>query len=264
MNKGFRIILIVLLTGVLGFSLYKVGVSLREYRVGSTAYDELAERNVVVHPSNPQSPPVTVPSADASAEPVLPDLTEEAPIEVDFESLLAENGDVVAWLYSEGTPIQYPVVQADDNAKYLRHLLNGKYNIAGTLFVDYRNEKPFKDLNTVIYGHNLRNDEMFGTLLEYEKEEYYREHPVMWLLTPNATYKLTVIGGLHTTTSSNAYQFQMTRQDVKSFLNAVVQKMPYRTAADLSDVTRIVTLSTCSYESDDARYVLVASLQKVG
>lgn len=261
-KKAIRIIIIVLLIGALGFSGYKIVSALMDYRVGTVTYDELAEE-VVVRREN--TLPVKEPMAEGETETeaAFRPSREEAPIEVDFDALLAENGDVIGWLYCEGTPINYPITQSDDNLKYLRHLLNGKYNIAGTLFADYRCGNPFHDRNTVVYGHNLRNEKMFGTLAEYDKREYYDAHPVMWLLTPNGDYKLSVIGGYLTDTSSNIYDFHMTSGDLKAAINTAAQKMPFPTSVDLSKVTRIVTLSTCSYESDDSRYILVTSAEKL-
>lgn len=101
---------------------------------------------------------------------------EVAFIVVDFEELWKENGDVVGWLYCPDTVINYPVVQGDDNDYYLRRLLDGSNNIAGTLFIDARNKGDFSDWNTVVYGHNMRNDTMFGTLTEYASQEYYCSH----------------------------------------------------------------------------------------
>ena len=127
-----------------------------------------------------------------------PELTEEknepkiefAPLSVDFEILQKENPDIIAWIYCEDTPVNYPIVQADDNDYYLRRLLDGTWNVAGTLFMDYRNADDFSDWHTVIYGHNMKNDSMFGTLPEYRSQEYYEQHPAWYLLTPTQNYKI--------------------------------------------------------------------------
>ena len=82
---------------------------------------------------------------------------ETAPIIVDFEVLQTENKDIIAWLHCPDTKINYPVAQSEDNSYYLRRLLDGSWNTAGTIFMDYRNSADFSDRHTVIYGHNMKN-----------------------------------------------------------------------------------------------------------
>ena len=118
--------------------------------------------------------------------------SETAPIKVDFDLLRAQNEDVIAWIYCPDTPINYPIVQSSNNEHYLRRLLDGSYNISGTLFMDFRNSADFSDWNSIIYGHNIKNDSMFGTLPLYEEQSYFDEHPVMYLLTPEKDYKINI------------------------------------------------------------------------
>ena len=99
----------------------------------------------------------------------------ECPVSVDFQKLKEENSDIIAWIYCEDTPINYPVVLAKDNSYYLHRKINGDYGFAGTLFADYRNKGDFSDNNTIIYGHNMKNDTMFGTITEYRNQEYFDE-----------------------------------------------------------------------------------------
>ena len=82
---------------------------------------------------------------------------ERAPISVDFEALQGENPDIIGWLYCEGTPINYPIVQSEDNSYYLRRLTDGSYNANGTLFLDYRCARDFTDFNCVVYGHRMKS-----------------------------------------------------------------------------------------------------------
>ena len=99
--------------------------------------------------------------------------------EVDHEKLAEMNGDYRCWIYNPGTQIDYPVVQSEDNSHYLKRMFNGDRNSAGTLFIDYRNLPDFQDPNSLIYGHHMRNNSMFGTLTDYYVEGYYEAHPFM-------------------------------------------------------------------------------------
>ena len=150
-----------------------------------------------------------------SSEPQSP---ETVPIEVDFETLWHENEDIVAWLYCEDTPIHYPIVQGDDNNYYLRRLLNGEYNINGTIFLDYRCQSDFRDFNSIVYGHHMKSSEMFGTLPNYKDQEYYDEHPVMYLLTPEQNYKIELVAGYITPSDSDTYSLPNTAEEKKAFL----------------------------------------------
>lgn len=88
---------------------------------------------------------------------------EEHKYKVKFEELKQKNSDTVAWLKVENTNIEFPVVQAKDNSYYLTYNFNKKYNVAGWVFADYKNKLNGTDKNIVVYGHNMRDDSMFGS-----------------------------------------------------------------------------------------------------
>lgn len=188
-----------------------------------------------------------------------------APIQVDFDTLRKTNQDVVAWLYSPDTPINYPVVQAPDNEYYLHRRLDGSYDYAGTLFMDFRNSADFSDWNTIIYGHNMRNDSMFGTLTDYKKESYFESHSEIYLLTPEHDYTIKVLAGYATKSDSEVYNkinpdTEEREALFRNWLDAVsCAEEDYPEADD-----QLITLSTCSYEYRDARYVLVGLLKEIG
>lgn len=185
---------------------------------------------------------------------------ETPPIEVDFDVLLEKNEDIVGWLYSEDTPINLPVAQSNDNDYYLRRLIDGAGNNSGTLFVDYRNDRTFSDRNTIIYGHNMKNKEMFGTLRNYKEQSYFDEHPMMWLLTPDGDYKIELVAGYVTPTSSDVYSFEQSEEDVLAMVQQAVEKSTFHTDIEINPGDRFLTLSTCSYEYDNARYVLIGRM----
>jgi len=96
----------------------------------------------------------------------------------DFDALLRINPDTVGWIAIPGTVISYPVVQTNDNAKYLDISFEGKYSKAGTPFADMDNEMHALDANTIIYGHNMGSGrtDMFGSLTEYKDNDYFSSH----------------------------------------------------------------------------------------
>lgn len=191
------------------------------------------------------------------------DLTSDLPLEVDFEVLKKENKDIIAWLYSEGTPINYPVVQAKDNEYYLRRLLDGTYNQAGTIFVDYQNNSDFEDYNTIIYGHNMKNDTMFGTLINYEDQEYFDKHKEIYLFTENKNFRIEMFAGYKTSRESDIYNFPKTSSTNEELIKMAIDKSTFKSETKVSNEDKIITLSTCSYDFENARYVLLGILKEI-
>lgn len=116
-----------------------------------SAYDELSEFAI------PEEAVATEPASNSTADDTTEHPETDSLVSVDFEKLTAEYPDTVGWLYCEGTPINYPVVQSKDNLRYLRRLPDGSYNAAGSLFADYRCKEVAASGNYIIYGHNMKN-----------------------------------------------------------------------------------------------------------
>lgn len=263
MKQILRGILLVIALCVFVFSGWKVLSYFLESGVSQNLTEDLAQD--AVHVVVPQTePPVREPENEETTAP-----TEEtvpldtAPVQVSFDRLWETNGDIVAWIYCPDTPINHPIVQTENNTDYLRHLLNGAYNRSGTIFMDYRNEADLSDWNTVIYGHNMDDGTMFGSLEDYMSQDYYEEHPVMYLLTPDRDYRVRLIGGYTTDTDSDAYIFPMTRVEKEIFAQDSMTYSDFTAEVELDADQKLLTLSTCSYRFSDARYVLVGILEEL-
>lgn len=159
-NKIYMICMI--LAGILFFG--SVGAIVRiymSYREGEQVYEELEE--YVREPESTKEPEGEKPSEENSAFPFL---------QVDFASLQNINPEVIAWIQIPALDISYPVAKGTDNAYYLQHMINGETNKSGSIFMDYHNQEDFTDRNTIIYGHNMRDGSMFGTLEKYQDQEF--------------------------------------------------------------------------------------------
>ena len=207
---------------------------------------------VVLEPTAPQTgaenPEQTLPAG------------EQAPIRVDFDILRAQNPDIIGWIYSPDTPINYPIAQSEDNDYYLRRLTDGTRNTAGTIFVDFRNSADFSDRNTLVYGHNMKNDTMFGTLSEYDSQSYYDSHRTLWLLTPERSWKLEPIAGFVTRADSDSYTLFDSGEALHGYLEGALARSEFESEVPIDRVERIVTLSTCTYQGVDKRFILVCEL----
>ena len=184
--------------------------------------------------------------------------------QVDYEALTGMNGDYACWLYAPGTQIDYPVVQGEDNSYYLKRMFNGERNSAGTLFIDYRNLPDFQDPNTLVYGHHMRNDSMFGTLTDYAEQAYFEAHPLMLVMARDAIYLLELFAGYTTSDGDHCYDIAISdEEDMAAFVAEAVGKSDFLSGVDVLTTDRLVTLSTCAYAFENARYILIGRLVPV-
>ena len=238
-SLGYKLVMLVLI-GIIAFSAYKIGVILYGYHQGNSQYNQVQQ---VAGTEN----------ADKFTG------------DVDFASLLKENEDVKAWIYSEGTPINYPVVQGPDNDYYLYRMFNGEYNGAGSIFIDYRNDEPFNEFNTILHGHRMKDGSMFKDLIKYRETDYYNAHKVMQLTTPEANYDLVIFGVITIPSDSNMYRFDFFDDVAKQeYLDYIYENTEMDTGVEVTTEDRIVMMSTCTFEYDDARLCVYGKLVEKG
>ena len=184
--------------------------------------------------------------------------------QVNHEELADMNGDYRCWIYAPGTQIDYPVVQSEDNSYYLKRLFNGARNSAGTLFIDYRNLPDFQDPNTLIYGHHMRNDSMFGTLTDYADQAYYEGRPILLVMTADEVFLLEIFAGYTTSDKDHCYDIAISdEEDMAAFIDEAVRKSDFASGVQVQTTDRLVTLSTCAYAFEDARYILIGRIVPV-
>ena len=184
-----------------------------------------------------------------------------SPVMVDFDGLTKRNGDVCAWLYSPDTVISYPVVQTGDNSYYLHLDIDKNYSSYGTLFIETLDEPGINSDNTIIYGHHMNDGSMFASIVNYAKQNYYEKHPVLYLNTPEINYRVDVFAALLTDMYSDVYTTDfMTDADQEAWLAAVKDASAIETDVEVHPGDRMLTLSTCTYEYDTARYAVIGKL----
>lgn len=251
MKKVLYLILMALLAAVLVYSLREIIGVTSEYQAGADSYEEL-EDFVVMPATRP-----TIPKHEEEAE---EETTAEEPEilwpEVDFASLSAINDDVVGWIYVPGTNINYPIVQGSDNDYYLTHLFNGKKNSSGSIFLDYGAEGDFTSTNSVLHGHHMKNGSMFADVCDYKAQSFYEGHPTGMLLTPDGNYEIRFFSGYVCNTGEDAWNAYFAGDDYSSWLDRRIRKSYFYSPVVPTAQDRVITLSTCSYEYDDARFVL--------
>lgn len=112
---------------------------------------------------------------------------------IDFDGLRAINEDIVAWIQIPGIGVDYPVVQGEDNEHYLHYTFDGKENIAGSIFLDYRNRADFTDRKVILYGHNMQDGSMFSQLEKYQDDDFRKAQGRVILYLPDKTLEYEIV-----------------------------------------------------------------------
>ena len=180
---------------------------------------------------------------------------EDDPANQGVIDLRAKYPDAIGWLAVPGTKIDYPFVQSKDNDYYLRRDLNGDYAPAGTLFLDYRCAPDFTSRNTIIYGHHMKNGSMFGTLKAFADQGFFDANRRGTVRLPYETLALEFFAYLVVQSDDGTIYSPAPGEDYLGYVKRNARN--YRDI-DLTNGDRVVTLSTCAYEFDGARMVLLA------
>ena len=182
---------------------------------------------------------------------------------VDFKKLKSENSDVVAYIKVNNTNIEYPIVKTSNNNFYLNHSFDKSKNSRGWIFADYKNKFDNTDKNIVIYGHNMRDESMFGSLKNILNEEWYNnaENKNITFLTEKGNYIYKVFS-IYKIESEDYYiktNFK-NDEDYEKFLNTIKNRSIKNFDINLNINDKIITLSTCA---NNNKYRVVLHAKKV-
>ena len=182
-------------------------------------------------------------------------------INVDFKNLKNINSDTVGWIQVNGTNINYPFVQTKDNTYYLKKDFNKKYNSAGWVFMDYRNNIDNFNKNTILYAHGRIDGTMFGSLKNITKSDWYKkiENHVVRLSMEyeNTLWQVFSVYKIQTT---NDYLMVSFNDDFMDFTNMLINRSIFNFKTTINENDKIITLSTCY--NDTEKVVLHAKLIK--
>lgn len=224
------------------FSLYQLVMMLVPYHTGGKEYDEIKDLAI---------------TSDGGAE----------GFSVDFDALLEINPDTIAWIrFDEPSIINYPVVKSADNNEYLTKTFAENDNKLGAIFMDMRNSSDFSDRNTIIYGHHLNvSPDMFSRLHLYEDEEFCKEHPDFYIYTPDGkvrTYTVFSAGIVKATAGNYDIEFA-SDEEFEQYIQTCRDSSNYQVDVDINAQSQIVSLSTCTGDQRDERFLLQGVLTAV-
>lgn len=250
MGKLFRRMLLTASVLMIAWSLY-TGVSLgKDYAKGRDSYRD-AEDTYVSKEADISPAPEETPRKKKKQK-------LKAPITVDFNSLRLKNPDVVGWIYIESIELSYPVMQGKDNEYYLTHTWDRQEVFAASIFMDYRNYPDFKDFNTIIYGHNMKDGTMFHNIQYCMEPEHYEKSPYIWILTPDGDYKYEIFSEYDTRYDSDTYTiFDGPGESLEEYIRKMQEQSLWKTEIKLGKKEHILTLSTCN-GADDLRRIVQA------
>lgn len=245
--KLFRAIAWVLAVGVLLFSSWKLGEFVRSSVQSRNSYNSLEQYVSVAQPRKETRE--TEPGQSAPQETIFWP-------EVDFDALAQINEDVVGWIYIPDTNIHYPIVQGSTNEEYLYQMFDGVYAMAGSIFLDYRCQPDFSGRNSVIYGHHMKDNTMFTALEGYKDQPFYDAHDTVLLLTPTQNYRIRVFSAYVSDTEGDAWVTRFDDESYAAWLQRLRGRSVFISRWQPDAAQRTVTLSTCTYEFEDARFVV--------
>lgn len=181
-----------------------------------------------------------------------------------FEELQKNNPEVFGWLMIDNTHIDYPLVQAEDNYKYVNTDVLGKFSLSGSIFLDCNNKKNFSDFNNIIYGHHMEKDTMFGEVEYFSKPSYFEEHSYGKLYYEDQWHKVEFFAFVHADAYDNVlYNTRLKNATaVQMYLDYVKKHAEYFKEVLFNKEERFVTLSTCTSESTNGRHLLIGRIIK--
>ncbi len=252
LTRAQKIVLGIAVFGIFlsAFMLFKTA---REYKVAETEYEALnsyVKKTETVSLSPASIGPVEIEEEvedelarnyDRSA---FPDL------EIDFDGLSAINDQLVAWLYVGSVGISYPVVQDvtdEENEYYLHHTFEGEENSSGCIFMDWSVKADLSSYNTFIYGHNMKNGTMFGSLKRLLREEgLYETDPYIFIFKRDGIYRYKIFSFYLDSTDSKMYWTCDTFKEYRQYVRTALEMSQHECGVEATADNNMVTLVTCS------------------
>lgn len=189
--------------------------------------------------------------------------------DVDFESLQEENDDIIAWIYIPKTNVNFPVLKGKTNKQYLYQSYKKKYLTAGSIYIDYRCRRSFSDKNTVIYGHNMHDGNMFGKLKKYSSQDYMTKHQYIYIMRANGNInRYQIFAFFNASIEGEVYNLPLQKDGSEDQFNALKYEInmnnTYTGYKAEEEDTNYITLSTCTQDSrNDVRVCVIAKLAGV-
>lgn len=180
-----------------------------------------------------------------------------------FRDLLSINKDTAGWLSIEGTNIDYPLMQGENDLEYVNKDIYGSFSLTGSIYLSSANKGDFSDPYNLIYGHHMDNGAMFGDIDRFLDRDFFDAHKDGYILTPQGAFRLRIFALVET----DAYEFliyrsgEKTRDDYGEILAYIRDHAVWYDGLESGDLTGLVAMSTCAEGETNGRLVLFADLR---
>lgn len=234
-------------------------------------YEQLAENATASIEVETEVEMMTIEESTTSEEQVAETEENKYISEIDFQKLQSEeNADIYAWIQMDNTVIDYPVLQhPSDDTYYLMHNIDGSYGYPGCIYAELYNSNTFEDPVTVLYGHNMKNGTMFGSLHQFEDESFFEENKEFVIYMPDKTlvYDIAIAKETDDKRITVWYNFEEEtsyQKYIDELLSGEESEL-YRRREEIEITTedRLVVLQTCVSERKSNRYVVVGVLREI-
>ena len=189
-------------------------------------------------------------------------------IQSQLKLLQQTNPDVCAWITVYNTGINYPVVQGETNMAYLSHDVNKEFSVAGSIFLDSRNNRDYTDIYSLLDGHNMSRNRMFSDVNLFKDQEFFSKNKARILLLPDKCHILKSICVILTEAGDSDFMNPTSWDKVspEKYIDLITKAAMYvdedglnalKNAIEAGERPQMVALSTCSAEFTDARTILL-------
>lgn len=268
--KNIRTVLTVLLALVF---LVSVGMMIRQMLLYRKVASDSVEAAQIAF--SPKRSPAVSPKPDVSeAEPEPEEVPEETPkplpedaaalAGLDLEALRAVNPDVAGWIEIPGIDLSNPLMQSRDNWFYLSRNWKRQSSAAGSIFFDAKANTDLSGFNTIIYGHRMRNDSMFGILRRYKEDNFWQEHPYVYVVTEDGVHQYEVFAALEAGVNGIVYRLDIEENGTQDeFIKYCLDYSAFDAGIIPRETDHILTLSTCTGNGYSKRWVVLSVLRDV-
>lgn len=249
MKRKIQILFFVLCVCILGISVFKLYDIQNNYEEGDAVYSSIMDEVVTVLPVAETEQKEVKEKKKTKLDPM---------IAVDLKTLKQKNEDILGWLYIPNSVISYPLLQGENNDTYLHQTYNKQQSFFGSIFIDYRNNSNLQDAHTIIYGHNMKNGSMFGTLKRYSDKSFYKEHKNIYIYTESGIHKYKVFSYHVADAKGKIYTVSYEDEEaLEDYLKLAKQSSYLDTGVEVKTTDKTITLSTCT-SNESSRFVVHA------
>ncbi len=210
---------------------------------------------------------VTAPAVKENTEGTSEEQRKTALLE-NLQELKKQNSDLVGWLAIDGTKINYPVLQTDNNDYYVNHNFEKEYNELGSIFLDKDCDIQKPTANFLIYGHRSNGGQMFETLTNYKEKDFYEEHPTFEFATLDEVFECQIIAVFRSQVylkSQDVFKYYFFKdaeneEEFQDYIENVKKLSMYQIEETAEYGDQLITLSTCDYHVTDGRFAIVAKI----